>query len=478
MRKTKIICTLGPTTENLSEELIKQGMDAARVNFSHETYEIHKNRIQELKKARNKLKKPIPIIMDTKGAEIRTGIMEEKVFLQQGQEFRLVADDITGDQSKVSINPGNCIKNIDIADRILIDDGKIKLEVKKILDNEVLCEVISGGFLSDKKGVNIPDCDLGLSTLTEKDKKDIRFALQQGIDYIALSFVQTRKEIDIVRDILKQENFEEVKIIAKIENRRAVENIDSIIDASDGIMVARGDLGAELSLSEVPGIQKKLIKKCYLRGKPVIIATQMLESMVENPVPTRAEASDVANAVYDGASVVMLSGETAAGKHPLKALKNLVDIINGTEKDIDYQERFNKEDWLFEKNTVNIIGKATTSAAFELQAKVITVSTRSGNSARMISRFRPDVPIVAVTISSRIERQLNLSWGIYPVKADFIADIEELFQELISCTRKTGIVEDGDLMIFIAGIPTGIKGSTNMMKIHRIGDDIITHKQE
>ncbi len=475
MRKTKIICTLGPATENLSEKLIKNGMDAARVNFSHETYEIHKNRIKALKKARNKLNKPIPIIMDTKGSEIRTGIMKKKVFLKNGQEFKLITEDIIGDRHKVSINPGECLKKINISNKILIDDGKIKLKVKEILDKEAICEVISGGFLSDKKGVNIPDCNLGLSPFTKKDKKDIKFALKQGIDYIALSFVKTRKEIDSVRELLKTENSEKVKIIAKIENRQAINNVDSIIDAADGIMVARGDLGAELSLSEVPGVQKRLIRKCYLRGKPVITATQMMESMIENPVPTRAEASDVANAVYDGTSVVMLSGETAAGDYPIKALKTLVNIIKYTEEDIHYQERFKKEDWFFEKNIVNTIGKSTTSAAFELKAKAITVSTRSGNSARMISRFRPDVPIVAVTINPRIERQLNLSWGIYPVKTEFIEEVEELFQELITCTRKTEIVKDGDLIIFIAGIPTGVKGSTNMMKIHRIGDDVITH---
>ncbi len=474
MRRTKIICTMGPTTEGRLTELIENGMDAARVNFSHEDYSIHASRIQELKEAREKLGKPIPLIIDTKGPEIRTGMMKSGTVLKNGQEFRLGINGSEGDINGVSLSCDMLFKHIKKDDSIFIDDGRIKLKVTGIDGTEIITTVISGGPLSNKKGVNVPGRHTGIPFLSDKDIKDIRFGIKHGFDYIALSFVKDREDVELVRRILNEEGSEDIRIIAKIEHESAVRNIDEIIDASDGIMIGRGDLGIEMSFSALPGIQKKLIRKCYLSGKPVITATQMLESMTQNPLPSRAEVSDVANAIYDGTSAVMLSGETAMGSYPIRSLKTMVEIVESTESDIDYKKRYHKEDWFFtEKSIVNIIGQSTTVASFNLDAKAIIVPTRSGNSARMISRFRPSSPIIALTISPRIERQLNMSWGIYPLRTVFKGEINELFNNLILCAEKTGLLKNGDLVIITAGIPTGKAGKTNMLKAHIMGDDVL-----
>ncbi len=473
MRRTKIICTLGPTTEGLCEDLIINGMDAARVNFSHETYEIHARRIDEFKKARRKLKKPVSLIMDTKGPEIRLGLIKDNTILKNGQKISIVNNDITGDDSKISISYKNLYKSVIKGNSIYIDDGKIHLKVKKIKDKNVICEVVTGGKISDKKGVNIPGCVKSLSFLSEKDLSDLDFAIKHEFDYIALSFVRDSKDILKVREFLKEKNSSDISIISKIENKQSVENIDEIIEYSDGLMIARGDLGIEMPLSQVPSIQKKLIRKCYSSGYPVITATQMLESMTENMLPTRAEVSDVANAIYDNTSAVMLSGETACGKYPLEVLKKMVDIIETTEKDIDYRKRFFAEDWLTRNDVVSVIGQATSVAAFELKAKGIVVVTNTGNTARMISRFRPNCPIIAVTVNSRVERQLNLSWGIHPVRTNYIKDIIKLYNNTMECAKSTGIIGNGDLIILTTGMPTGPKGKTNTLKIHIVGEDVI-----
>lgn len=470
MRKTKIICTLGPTTEGLCEELITNGMDAARINFSHETHEIHKRRIIEFKKARDKLGIPVPLIADTKGPEIRTGVVKGTVELKNGQEFTLFKSEITGDNKGVSVSYPDLYKNIKGIMDIFIDDGKIHLIVKGIKNDNIICEVASGGILSSRKGVNIPGLICCLPFLNSKDIDDIMFAIENGFDYIAPSFVRDKDDLKQIRDILDRNNCNDMKIIAKIENKAAVDNIDEINSHSDGIMIARGDMGVEMPLSEVPIIQKRLIRNCYSKGKPVIIATQMLESMVDNSIPTRAEVSDVANAVYDNTSAVMLSGETANGKHPVEALRRMVNIIETTEKDINYRKRFFDEDWLTEKSIVSIIGQSASVAAFELNAKAIVVITNTGNSARMISRFRPSCPIIAVTVEERIERQLNLSWGIHPVRTKYLKNITELYNNTMKCAEKTGIAARGDLVVMVAGIPTGPKGKTNMIKIHKLGD--------
>lgn len=472
MRRTKIICTMGPTTVGLCEDLIKNGMDAARVNFSHETHEIHSRRISELKEAREKLQIPIPIVGDTKGPEMRIGRIKENVRLENSRELTIVNRDIVGDSSKISVTGCDLFKKKEIPDNIYIDDGKIHLAVERIENEDIICRIISGGSLSSRKGVNIPGYISDVPFLSSKDMDDILFAIENGFDHIALSFVRDSDDVMNVREILDSKGSKDIKIIAKIEHKTAVDNIDEIINCSDGIMIGRGDLGVEMPLSEVPIIQKKLIRKCYSSGKPVITATQMLESMTENPLPTRAEVSDVANAIYDGTSAVMLSGETANGMYPVEALKRMVDVINTTENDINYRRRFFNEDWLTEKSIVSVIGQATSVAAFELGAKAIVVITNTGNTARMISRFRPSAPIISITVKPIIERQLNLSWGIHPVRTEYIENIVKLYSNTLNCAEKTGIVKKGDIVVLVTGMPTGPKSKTNVMKIHRIGDPV------
>lgn len=470
MRKTKIICTLGPKTQGIYEEMIKAGMDAARVNFSHETHKIHKDRINELMTAREKADKPIALMMDTKGPEIRLGQIRGTATLQNGHEFRLVTDEMTGDHEKAFVSYPMLYKYAGIGSSIYIDDGKIHLRVRKIENRDIVCEVQAGGEISSRKGVNVPGCSDCFPFMSKKDEEDIRFGAECGFDSIALSFVRTASDVIQVREILDDMKKTDMKIIAKIENRISVNNIDDIIDCSDGIMIGRGDLGIELSLEEVPVIQKKLIRKCYSKGKPVITATQMLESMTNNLLPTRAEVSDVANAIYDGTSAVMLSGETAMGRHPAAVIKRMADIIEMTESDIDYRKRFYSEDWLLSRDIVSVLGQTASVAAFELKAKAVVVITNSGNSARMISRFRPESPIIAITVKPIVERQLNMSWGIHPVRTDYIPDIIPLLENTINCAKSTGIVSDGDLIILTAGMPTGRSGRTNLMKIHIVGE--------
>lgn len=474
MRRTKIICTMGPATEGRYEELILNGMDAARFNFSHENYEIHGRRIQDLKKAREKLKIPVALIIDTKGPEMRIGVLKKKFILKKDTEIRLVIEDINGDAKAVSITNKLLYKKVEPGQAIFIDDGRIELVVKEINGTDIVCKVVSGGPVSNRKGVNVPDCDTGLPFMTEKDIKDIEFGIENDFDYIALSFVQSAVDIYKVRSILKKKYREDIKIIAKIENKEAVKNIDEIIEAADSIMIARGDMGIELPLSQVPVIQKKLIKKCYSAAKPVIVATQMLESMTENPLPTRAEVSDVANAIYDGTSVVMLSGETAAGEFPIRTLQMMSRVVEDTEKDIDYEARFHSENFAkIEKNTLNIISKAAVMTAFEIKAKAIVMPTRTGNSARMVSSFRPRTPIIAITMKPTIQRQLNMSWNIRPMLSEFIGDQKQLFENVMQQVVDTKLVKEDECVIMIAGIPTGSSGKTNMMKIHRIGDPVV-----
>jgi len=474
MRKTKIICTMGPATEGLYEELIINGMDAARFNFSHENHEIHGRRIEQMKAARKKLNVPIPLIIDTKGPEIRIGILKKKVELINGSRLKLVVEEIEGDESVISISFQELYKNVKVGENIFIDDGRINLEVVKIDNTDIICEVISGGYLSSRKGVNIPGCHTGLPFMTDRDQADIEFAIDKGFDFIALSFVSSAKDIYKVRDLLNRKNKSDVKIIAKIENKEAVDNIDEIIAAADSIMIARGDLGIELPVNTVPILQKKLIKKCYTTSKPVIVATQMLESMTENPMPTRAEVSDVANAIYDQTSVVMLSGETAAGKYPIKALNMMTDVIRETENDIEYKAIFDSKNWDFvDNNILNAVSEITVKASFKIDAKAIVVPTRTGNSAKMISSFRPLCPIIAITMRKQTQRQMNISWGIKPKMIEFIGGQKELFEKAMEQALETGLVQKDDYIILTAGIPTGSDGRTNMVKMHRVGDEVI-----
>lgn len=474
MRKTKIICTMGPATEGLYEELILNGMDAARFNFSHENHEIHGRRAEEMKEARNKLNKPIPLIIDTKGPEIRIGILKNKVELINGNKLKLVIQEIEGDDQVITISFKELYKNVEVGQNIYIDDGRINLEIVAIENTDIVCDIITGGYLTSRKGVNIPGCITGLPFMTQRDQADIEFAIDKGFDFIALSFVSSARDIYEVRELLNRKNKGDVKIIAKIENKEAVDNIDEIIAAADSIMIARGDLGIELPVKRVPIIQKRLIKKCYTTSKPVIVATQMLESMTENPMPTRAEVSDVANAIYDGTSVVMLSGETAMGKYPIKALQMMTEVIKETENDIGYKARFDSKNWDFvDNNILNAISEITVKASFKINAKAIVVPTRTGNSARMISSFRPLCPIIAITMKKITQRQMNISWGIKPKMIEFIGNQKELFEEAMEQVMETGLVEKDDYIIITAGIPTGSDGRTNMVKMHRVGDEVI-----
>jgi len=465
---------MGPATEGRCEELIINGMDAARFNFSHENHDIHKRRIDEMKMARKKLDMPIPLIIDTKGPEMRIGQLEKKVHINNGEQIVLLTEDIIGTAEKVSISYKKLYKNVSIGQAIYIDDGSIHLEVIGIKETSIVCTIISGGMISSRKGVNVPGCITGLPFMTERDQQDIEFAIEQDFDYIALSFVSNAEDIACVRNILKRKGREDIKIIAKIENKEAVERIDEIIEAADSIMIARGDLGIELPVKTVPRLQKELIKKSYSRSKPVIVATQMLESMTDNPMPTRAEVSDVANAIYDGTSVVMLSGETAIGKYPIGALNMMTNVIEETESDIDYKLRFDEEVWKFiDQNILNAISEVTVIASFKIDSKAIIVPTRTGNSARMISSFRPACPIITITMDETIMRQLNMSWGIKPMVTKFISDQKELFEKVMGEAVKTKLIEMGDLVILTAGIPTGSQGKTNMLKVHIVGDEVI-----
>jgi len=465
---------MGPSTEGICEDLILNGMDAARFNFSHENHEIHGRRINEVKQARKKLNKPIPLIIDTKGPEIRLGRLKKKVNLENDSQITLVTEDIEGDAQAVSITHKALYKSVHIGQSIFIDDGSINLEVIKIDESNIVCKVVSGGYISSRKGVNVPGCDAGLPSLSHQDIKDIEFAIENDFDFIALSFVQNSGDVYAVRDILKKKYRDDIKIISKIENALAVENIDEIISASDSIMIARGDLGIEVPINMVPIIQKKLIKKCYSSAKPVVVATQMLESMTENPTPTRAEVSDIANAVYDGTSVVMLSGETAAGKFPIESLKMMNEVIESTEKDIDYKERFDTETWrAIDNNVLNTISEVSVFTSFKIQSKAIIIPTRTGNSARMVSSFRPLCPIIAITMERTIQRQLNISWGIVPMITQFLSDQRQLFEKVMDKAAETDLVQKGDMVILTAGIPTGSEGKTNMLKLHKIGDKVI-----
>ena len=474
MRKTKIICTIGPATDGLYEELITTGMDAARFNFSHGDHESHGRRISELKKARGNLGIPIPLVLDTKGPEMRIGVLKEKATLINGHEIILTVKDIESNAKVVSISNKTLYEKVDVGQSIFIDDGSINLEVLEIVDKDIKCKVVSGGVLSSRKGVNVPGCDTGLPFMSEQDLKDIEFGIDMDFDFIALSFIHSAKDIFTVKEILKRKHSEDTKIIAKIENSEAVKNIDEIIAAADSIMIARGDLGIELPVSTVPIIQKQLIKKCYSCSKPVIVATQMLESMTENPIPTRAEVSDVANAIFDGTSVVMLSGETAAGMFPVETLQMMTQVINEAETSIDYRARFDSNKLQSaDNNILNTISEASVITSFKINAKAIIVPTRSGNSARMIPSFRPSCPIIAISMDNTIQRQLNISWGIKPMLNKFITDQKELFEKAMEKAIETDLVENGDMVILTAGIPTGSEGTTNMLKLHKIGDEVI-----
>jgi len=473
MRKTKIVATLGPSTDTVEimKELIKSGLNIARINFSHGTHESHGEKIAKFKQAREELNSPCALILDTKGPEIRVKkFVEENIYLEQGDKFTLTTDDIEGDRSKVSVTYENLHNELSIGTKVLIDDGLIELKVKKIVDRNIICEIINSGYISSNKGVNIPDVYVNLPALTEKDIDDILFGIKEGFDYIAASFIRSANDVLKIREVLERNSGGHIKIISKIENRDGVNNIDSILEVSDGIMVARGDLGVEILPEEVPIVQKLLIAKANKKCKPVITATQMLESMITNPRPTRAEASDVANAIYDGSDAIMLSGETAKGAYPLESVRMMARIANEIERGIDYYKVMFKKHAVFETNITNAISYAACTTASDLNAACIVAVTDSGLTPRMVSSFRPLCPILAVTHDKVVLRQLNLTWGCVPIYCDNLKENTEVFDVAIEKSLEIGIAKDGDLIVIAAGVPVGIAGTTNTLKVQIVGD--------
>lgn len=468
MRKTKIICTMGPATDdvNVLESLIKEGMDVARLNFSHGDHEEQGRRIRAIKEARAKLNRPVAILLDTKGPEIRVGNFDgNKVYIETDTEFTLTGRNVIGNEHMTSITFPKLYQDVKKGTHILIDDGLIEMTVDRIENEDIVCKVLNGGFVSNHKGVNVPDAHINMDFLSDTDKKDILYGIENEVDFVAASFVRCADDVLEIRQLLKENNAEEIKIISKIENEEGLNNIDEIIAVSDGIMVARGDMGVELPEEEVPIAQKLIIKKVYEAGKIVITATQMLDSMIKNPRPTRAETADVANAIYDGTSAIMLSGETAAGKYPVEALRMMVKIALRTEKDIDYKKRFVTRDREANPDVTDAICHATCTTAYDLNAKSIIVVTKSGTSARMISRYRPSCNIIGCGTKERVCRQLNLSWGVTPVLLEEKSDVFELFDYAIEESKNNGLLTAGDICVITSGVPMGMTGTTNMLKV-------------
>ena len=458
-------------------ELILAGMDVARFNFSHGDYPEHTKRLNTLVKLREELNVPVATLLDTKGPEVRLGTFKDglKPHLKPGQTFTLTNRNIIGDESQVSISYPSLPKDIDVGTSILIDDGLVELTVTEISDTDITCKVINGGIISDRKGVNVPGVELSIPFISEKDRSDIAFAVENDFDFVAASFVRTADDVRQMRAILDEYN-SDIMIIAKIENLQGVNNIDEIIQEADGVMIARGDLGVEIPYEELPAIQKMIIEKVYHSGKHVITATQMLESMIHNPRPTRAEATDVANAIYDGTSVIMLSGETSIGKYPVDALKTMVKIARKTESDIDYKKLFHILPESENPNVTDAISRATLTTAHNLNAKMIITVTTSGETARMVSRYRPSCPIVACTTDRKVLRQLKMSWGVTPLFMEVETDTFELFDHAIEIIHGAGYLNKGDLVVLTAGVPLGVAGTTNIIKVQIAGDVCSEHQ--
>ena len=472
--QTKIVCTLGPGSddEQILTKLLLNGMNVARMNFSHGDHAEHLDRLTRFREIRDRLELNTPVLLDTKGPEIRVGkFVDGKVNLINGEEFFLTPEDITGDSKGCRINYDCMYKDVVIGQTLLIDDGNIELKVERIDGKVIFCKIIVGGILTNNKSLNAPDADILLPFLNDRDILDIKFAVEHEYDFIALSFTRSAEDVSLVRNLLKEINGTRIKLIAKIENRQGVDNIMEIIDAADGIMVARGDLGVEIPLQEVPQIQKKLINLCYQAGKPVITATQMLESMIRNPRPTRAEVSDVANAIYDGTSCVMLSGETAIGKYPVESLETMVKIIRETEGSINYWKMFENLEFDFALTISNAISHATCTTAKDLKATAILTATKTGETARLISRFRPACPIIATSTEPHIVRQMMLSWGVFPILAQEASSTDILFYLTVETAKQTKLVKKGDMVVLTAGVPVGQSGTTNIVKAQIIGSN-------
>ena len=474
MRRTKIICTLGPAvdSEDMIRTLIRTGMDAARFNFSHGSHPEHLARLNMIKAVRDAMGRPVATILDTKGPEIRIRSFETKtITLEPGDPFTLTTEDVTGNQGLVSVTYPQLHEELQPGQEILIDDGLVAIRVERIEGTNIVCTVENGGTLSANKSINIPGVHIQLPALTEKDIDDIRFGVENDFDFIAASFVRRAADVEAVRAVLHDCGGDDVKIIAKIENQEGVDNLDAILEAADGIMVARGDLGVEIPAARVPILQKQMIRKGLQQGKPVITATQMLDSMMRNPRPTRAEVSDVANAVYDGTGSVMLSGETAGGKYPVEALTAMVGIVTETESAIDYWKQFQKQRVLPASNINDAITHTCCLTAKDLDAKAILTATSSGRSARMICRFRPACPIAALTMHEKVRRQLNISWGVTPYLTGEVNSTDRIFSLSAEVALKERLVENGDTVVITAGVPLGKSGSTNLIKAQVIDEE-------
>ncbi|MBF7095917.1 pyruvate kinase [Alkalibacter mobilis] len=475
MRKTKIVCTLGPASESreMIEKLVESGMNVARLNFSHGSYEEHKKKIDLVKQVSADKECPTAILLDTKGPEIRIKHFSEgKISLEKGDDFILTTSDVAGDRTRVSVTYANLANEVVAGNTILADDGLIKFNVEKVEGNDIHCTVENGGELSNNKSLNFPDVNIKLPAITQKDIDDIIFGINEDIDVIAASFVRKKEDVLSIRKVLEENGGEHIHIISKIENREGLNNIDEIIDVSDGIMVARGDLGVEVSPEEVPLAQKSIIKKCNQVGKPVITATQMLDSMIRNPRPTRAEVTDVANAIFDGTDAIMLSGETAAGKYPIEAVETMNRIALKTESSAEY---LSKMTHLFtgEISVTNVISHATCSTAEQLNASAIVTATSSGHTARMVSKFRPKSPIIAITDDVRVQRKLSLVWGVKCLVTATFDNTDTLFDESLMIAVEKKLLNNGDLVVISAGVPLGVKGTTNLLKVQTIGNVLL-----
>ncbi len=470
MRKTKIICTIGPASDN-EEVLTKMcmaGMNVARFNFSHGTHKEHQVRMNLVKQVREKLDLPIAIMLDTKGPEYRIKTFENgRITLADGDIFTVTTDDVIGNKERVSVNFEHLIENLKVGDTILINNGLVILEVIEIKKNDAICRVIAGGELSDRKSMNFPNKVMKHEYLSEQDKNDLLFGIQNEVDFVAASFVSSKKDVEDLRQYLDANGGQDIDIIAKIENRAGVDNVEEICEIANGIMIARGDLGVEIPSMEVPAIQKYLINKCRLLGTRVITATEMLESMIHNPRPTRAELSDVANAVYDGSSAIMLSGETAAGKYPVAAVQNMAEIAEYTEKQINYIKRFQTTEFEI-SNNLDAISHSTCSMAIDVKAKCIVVSSLSGRTARMVSRFRCPVDIIGMTTSERVWRKLNLSWGVTPVLCEEFNSIEVMFYHAFNQAKRVFALEALDNVVLTGGQINGQTGNTNVIKVEQV----------
>ena len=476
MRKTKIICTLGPSTDKdgVLRELVASGMNVARFNFSHGSYEEHKGRLDNLKAIRAELGKPVAALLDTKGPEIRLKEFKNGVeMLEAGQTFTLTTREVEGTKEICSITYKDLPQDVQAGGTIMLDDGLIKLRIEKVTDTDITCTVLNSGKIKTKKGVNVPGVHLSMPYLSQKDREDIIFGIQNGFDFIAASFVRTAQDVYDIRNLLNEYD-SNIRIIAKIENREGVNNIDSILSAADAVMVARGDLGVEIDFTELPGIQKNIIDRSFSFGKPIVTATQMLDSMMVNPRPTRAEISDVANAIYDGTSAIMLSGETAAGAYPVEALKTMSAIAERTENEPHYRDERFKDAAHGQISVSDATAHAACLTARDVNAAAIVTVSESGNTARLLSKYRPTQPIIACVMNEQVQRQLAISWGITPLMMPLAHSTDELIEMSTALAQKNGYLHNGELAVVTAGVPVGVSGTTNMIKIHMVGNCLST----